>query len=506
MKSFRNKKAIFFLAIFTSFLLLGSCVPGSQKLISKKYPEGFSFKHPKNWQVQIVDKAYIWASAKQGEQDSSFILVYPFFLRRFKKSLSWLHQNLPALSKFFKEVKFEKTQQIRNLPDEALAKFNFRRNNISYQGIALCSIQEKSGILYVMGASQEDFKDKRNRLVAILESFKFEEPKKGKPQPTSRPRIKYTTWQDPLENAFSLEVPQGWAIEGGTFRRASVDLVHVLLATSPDQKIRIQFNDGNLPVFATPSPILAMAGFREGAWYSPGYGVRMLVKRYTPGRYFLNEYLQSHFRSKLTQFELVSQKDRNDVVQIFNRIYSQFKAYGISFTLHAGDAAFRYEQNTQPFVGYGLALTQIIQSVGTQGGQWSVPLLVIYTCPATQAEAVHQISEHIFQSVIINPQWAASQQQIAVNVSQIVTQTNQEISRIINDSYWARQRTLDDTNRRFSNYILGKTDVVDPATGEKWKAEAGHNYYWRKDYTGQVRGTEVFERPDIDFSPLIEFY
>lgn len=505
MKLLRSKNLNSFLFIFLLFPLVSSYGPGSQKLITKKYPEGFSLKHPKNWNIQITDKAFIWASAKEEEKDSSFILVFPFFLKKVTKSLTWLHQNLANLSKFFNKVQFEKTHQIRNLPDEALVKFTFQRNNNPYKGIALCSIFEKSGVLYVMAASEDDFDEKRNQLVTILESFIFEKPEKGMLEAPSTPIVKYTTWQDPLEKAFSLEVPQGWKIEGGTFRRAAVDLVHVLLATSPDKKIRIQFNDNNLPVFATPSPVLAMAGFMEGSWYSPGYGVQLLVKRYTPGHYFLNEYLQTNFRPHLSKFEIVSQKNRPDLVETFNRIYSQFMAYGISFTLHAGEAAFQCKQNDQRFVGYGFALTQIIQSMSMQGGHWSVPLLAIYTCPASEAETVHQISEHMFQSVKMNPQWVASQQQLAANVSQIVTQTNQEISRIINDSYWTRQRVMDDISRKFSNYILGTTDVVDPATGEKWKVEAGHNYYWRKDYTNQILGTEVFKRPDIDFSPLREF-
>ena len=64
---------------------------------------------------------------------------------------------------------------------------------------------------------------------------------------------------------------------------------------------------------------------------------------------------------------------------------------------------------------------------------------------------------------------------------------------------------MDDINRKFSNYILGVTDVVDPETGETWKVEAGHNYYWRRDFTNQVAGTRTADRPDINFSLLKEF-
>lgn len=505
MKTALNKKIIFFLFIFLIFIVFNSCSSGAQKLITKRYPDGFSLKHPENWQAQVVDKEYIWISADEAGMDQSFILVHPFFLKKLTKSSSWLHQNLPGLSRFFKKVTFDKIEQVRNLPDEWAAKFSFERNNLHCQGLALCSIQGKSGILYVMAASDANFEKERDKLLKILESFRFEQPDSNREKIVKKPKIQYTNWQDSVEKAFSLEVPRGWSVNGGTFRRASVDLIHVLQAISPDRKIRIQFNDSNIPVFTAPSPVLAMAGFREGSWYSPGYGVKMMVKRYTPGVYFLNEYIRKNYHPYLRNFKIVSQKDRPDVVSSFNRIYRKFMAYGISFTLHAGELAFRFEQDSQPFVGYGLALTQVTQSRAMQGGTWSVALMIIYTCPASEDEIVRKISEHMFQSVKMNPQWVAAQQQLTANVSQIVTQTNQEISRIINDSYWSRQKTLDKINRRFSNMILGVTDVVDPETGEKWKVEAGHNYYWRKEDTDQIVGSEIFERPDIDFSILKEF-
>ncbi|MFQ6083367.1 MAG: hypothetical protein ACE5WD_08410 [Candidatus Aminicenantia bacterium] len=37
--------------------------------------------------------------------------------------------------------------------------------------------------------------------------------------------------------------------------------------------------------------------------------------------------------------------------------------------------------------------------------------------------------------------------------------------------------------RIFSNAIVGNIDVIDPETGETWKVKAGHNYYWREDFT-----------------------
>lgn len=505
MKTFKCKNVILILCMAIGLIFIFACGHNSHKLVKTDYPEGFSLKHPADWQAKILDNTYIWVSPDQ-ETNSPFLLVYPFFLKEKIKSSFWIEKKLPALSKFFAEVEWEIKKQIRPLPDEAAAKFKFRRKGAQYQGIALCSIHQKSGVLYVMAAPLESYDKFKDQLVAMLESFRFEDQKQERDQIEDKPKIRYASWQDPQERAFSLEVPQGWEVKGGTFRRASVDLIHVLRAESPDQRMVIQFNDSNIPVFALPSPVLAMAGFVEGSWYSPGYDVRMMVKRYTPGVHFMTEYLNSTYRPHLRNFQIVNKENRPDIVSSFNRIYSQYSSYGISFTLHAGEAAFQFDQGSLPFVGYGLALTQVVQSTGMQGGgNWSLALMIIYTCPAPETQTVREIANHMFHSVRMNPQWVASQQQLAVNVSQIVTQTNQEISRIIDESYWSRQATLDDTHRRFSNTILGVTDVVDPETGEKWKVESGHNYYWRREHTNRIVGTEVYIRPEIDFSPLKEF-
>ncbi len=501
---FREHLGLFFLGIG---VLVSSvaCSSGSPKMEAKKYPQGFSLRHPDSWSAQVKEKKYIWLGV-QGEEKSPFVFVYPFFLGKSMDSRSWLKQNIPALGQFFEQASLEKVEQVRSFPDEAACRFLFRKDGAPYKGLALCSIFEKSGIVYALAAPEEKFEAQKRELLSILESFRFENPEEGASQEPTAPRTRYQSWKDPTENAFSIEIPQGWSVNGGTFRRASVDLVHVLNAISPDQKIRVQFNDQNLPIFAIPTEMLLWSGFREGSWYSPGYGVNMLVKRYLPGQHFLSEYLDQNYRRNLSGFSIVEQGDRPDVVANFNRIYSQLASRGVSFTLHAGDTSFRFIQESEPFVGYGLAVTQVVQAQAMGGGgNWNVALLLVYLCPEAGAATVREIAAHMFQSIRMNPTWVASQQQLTANVSQIVTQTSQEIARIIDESYWTRQAVLDDVHRKFSNYILGVTDVVDPETGETWRVEAGHNYYWRKNHARVIVGTEVAQRPDIDFSLLKEF-
>jgi len=487
---------------FAVCILQAACSSGGAGLSEKKYPEGYSLKQPAGWQAQVVDKAYILVSSPETAKEPAFLLVYPFFLKAATPAGAWFDQNLPKLSKFFAAPSIEKRQQLRARPDEWAVKFRFEKSGAAYAGLALCSIFERSGVLYVAASKADSFEKNRGTLLAMLQSFRFGEPSAGKEPDV--PKIQYVNFTDPVEQAFSLDVPQGWQTQGGTSRRASVDLVHALQTVSPGHKIQIQFNDQNIPAFVLPNQVLAFSGFSEGSWYSPGYGVRNLVKRYVPGAQFLTEYLQQNYKPRVDQFEFASRNDRPDIVADFNRIYAQFQSYGVQFSQHAGEAAFRFQQNGDPYVGYGLALTQIVYMPSMQGGNWTVALLLVYTSPEAEAEFAQQIFSHMFMSIKWNPQWLASQQQLTRDVSQIVSQTGQEISKIVSDAYWTRQGVMDNVNRRFSNYILGVTDVTDPETGQTWKVEAGHNYYWAKPGGEAVVGTNTFTRPDIDFTPLKE--
>ena len=104
-----------------------------------------------------------------------------------------------------------------------------------------------------------------------------------------RPGLTFTRFVDPRENAFSTEVPKGWKTSGGLFRFASVDTRGAVESTSPAGDIRVSAGDADLPPFTIPNQVLAMAGLREGSWYSPGYGVRMMVRQYQSGVVFAEE-------------------------------------------------------------------------------------------------------------------------------------------------------------------------------------------------------------------------
>lgn len=183
-------------------------------------------------------------------------------------------------------------------------------------------------------------------------------------------------WNDPREQAFSIEAPANWRTDGGTVRRGATDLVHTWSTAAPDGSARVVAGDAEIPTFTLPNQMLAMAGLREGSWYSPGYGVRMMVQRYMPGAAFAKWYVQTRVAPGCTNLQFMAEKDRTQDLSAINAQYAQFQAMGINLQMSAGEVSFRCVRAGQPVSGYYFATTLLTNSIQAGNGIWAVDQLV----------------------------------------------------------------------------------------------------------------------------------
>jgi len=305
-------------------------------------------------------------------------------------------------------------------------------------------------------------------------------------------KLQGVRWSDPKEQAFSLDVPVNWRMEGGTFRRAAVDLVHAFSMTAPDGSIRLTGGDPEMPPFTMPNQMLAMAGFREGSWYSPGYGVRMMVRRYMPGLAFVKSYVQSKVAQGCTNLQFTQEQDRTREFAAVNAQYAQFRQMGMNLQLTGGDVSFTCERGGQPVTGYYFATTVMTQTGGN--GIWMVDQLYGYTAQGGAEEEAARALSLVLETFQFNPQWLQMQQGVAMQTSKIVSQTQTEISRISRSSFENRQRVTSEATRKFSNAMLGLVDARDPATGREMKVDNAANYHWI-DNSGRIIGTQTDTKP-----------
>lgn len=473
-------------------LLLAPLAGFAQSWTHHNDPLGFTVDHPPGWRVTAAASGLVRVASPDG---ASFALVQPFLLASPATARAWLSLSLDQFAAVFPQARLTRLEQRSARPDEVIASLTYTGGRAT----ALCAIAGRAGMLYAIAAPPAQFPARRAELVRVLASFKYTQPAPAA-NPARGPQLDYVRWHDPKENAFSIEVPRGWTVTGGLFRFAPVDTRAAVSLVSPDGRIHIDSGDAEIPTYTTPTQMLAMTGFREGSWYSPGYGVNMIVSRYVPGVVYAAQYVQRKIAARCPGLQIQDSRDRPDLARQLGQLNMQ--SGFVSQQLTVGDVAFTCGDSMR---GVYLAGTVLTATAGTEGGLWNVKHLIGYTAPAGQVSTAEAVLRRLIESAQVNPEWFRMQQGVTAASSRIVAQTNAEISASMNETYWNRQRVQDRLSREWSNVILGQTDVVDPATGEKWKVASGHNYYWRKEGTDQVVGTDTWTRPDIDFTPLKEW-
>jgi hypothetical protein len=122
--------------------------------------------------------------------------------------------------------------------------------------------------------------------------------------------ISYAQWKDPLEQAFTLDVPRGWAIEGGMYRNDAMDERQYARAVSPDGRIIVNIFDPRVArnYIEPTSPLAIVSGASEGSMINQGI-TKNPVLRFLSGVQYAELYLNSYPEEGSTGVTILSRKD-----------------------------------------------------------------------------------------------------------------------------------------------------------------------------------------------------
>jgi len=220
----------------------------------------------------------------------------------------------------------------------------------------------------------------------------------------------WSKWTDPKENAFSLEVPQGWYVEGGLIRNPenpAVDCRPYIRVTSPDGTIIITRWDYRFPNVYTGQQL--------------------------SGLDFAELYLSKYPEAGCTGITITSIDNRGRVD------YSCYKN-GI---LMAGAIA----AQTAPI-----------------GSSWALRDLQSYLAPAQQAKIVESLLSHMVETSYWNPQWTASN----ANSEQYA---NQQYINKANQVLNANQQYTNNANQALNGYLnqMAEQNSVTQPVLEAWR-------------------------------------
>jgi hypothetical protein len=303
-------------------------------------------------------------------------------------------------------------------------------------------------------------------------------------------------WQafsDPNENAFQIEMPQGWRVGGGTARRSALQFRLWSTAVSPDGSTILSINDPQAPYYVAPSPMLISTGFSVGSLYSPGGGNVYIVAPYQTGSQFAAYWGSSKLSSFCKSVSIVSSRERPDLSQRVNSISASLGIY-----YDFGETTFSCSRNGVLMTADFLASTVM---VGGQGGLWMPDAIEAFVAPTPVAGMAAGILAHMLKSSQINPTWAMGQEQTTAAVSRIYSQTNSEISNMIMSGWEQRGAMIDRVMEEASRTRLGIDIYSDPSTGTEYTVNNTSHHYWT-DVTGNVVGTETDEAPGAGYHRL----
>ncbi len=337
-------------------------------------------------------------------------------------------------------------------------------------------------------------------------SPQIEPPPKPLPEPVikdktppikndSTSRLQFRTFRDPREGAFSVQVPTGWQVKGGTVRPANLRVTTFRVeAVSPDGAVTIHL-DMNEPGMVAPHPMLDALNIRDGGMYPDGGGGFIPVRRYTPGA----EYMISMVLPKrnLQNLQVVSQREWKDLAE-------KMVAVPGFDQVHVGEVAYSFQRENRTYHGGALAATRTFESQPGGLRNWHCGTLAFYEAPADRESVAKGALLRMINTWQMDARWSLAMDATMKKSIHQLSQAGNEMSNLVSQSYWHKDKAYTGIFRADAEVRRGTVELRDPRTGEQYTMakEPEADYFWIRP-NGQTLATPDNRPPSIDAEPLV---
>ncbi len=204
--------------------------------------------------------------------------------------------------------------------------------------------------------------------------------------------VRWTRFDDPVDNAFTVDVPAGWNVIGGITHRSRTDFSWYVTAVSPDGMVTVRIGDPQIG-FISSTPV-APPPVALGKAKKPDDSITA-ARPYETGADFALRYAKlmgSQLRLCDKPKTISSQEEANPpgfLDQIGTRTTT-----GDAFILCIDRA----------YVGYVIATT-----VAVAPDRWNVPWLAAFDAPVDRRAETAGVLQHIATSWSFSPAWIDKQ-------------------------------------------------------------------------------------------------
>ncbi len=502
---------------------------------------GFLLEHPAGWTVRTQGYTILAQSA----DGSSLVMVEGFAARPGETARAHVGNLSGSHPTLFPAARFDRIAQQPSQADQVVGALSFKNaRGQSEQARVLCLVYQGSGMLYALSSPSNSFAGDRATLLRVLMSIRFgvtanspaaaggaRVPAKGASTAANK-GLRFVRWDDPKEHAYSVEVPQGWTIEGGAFRVEPSDVRMMNRVISPEKDMMVQVGNENIPpTFIVPTPLM-MRTYRvpEGVAFSPNHMGQMMLLRYMPALDYNKWYLDKVIKQGIDDISVSRESEMAESSQRLTQEASSRAGAGVQIKVTVAQTEFkgRSKKDGRPVIGILISKVTVQASRSNPEliGWNALPEVMICVADEKQESRQQMLTEILTRlnqsyredpaytaraneqlnrdTAVLAQQGAAAIQQSKATTAAIAR--NAEANRqSIMGSYWARTGAQNSYNEKFNDYLGDRTGVSDPNTGQTYKVGSGYSNYYLDPRSNTIIGTNSADRPPVDFTVLREY-
>jgi hypothetical protein len=302
--------------------------------------------------------------------------------------------------------------------------------------------------------------------------------------PSSVPTAAAPAWvtlQDPFEQAFTVEVPQGWTAVGGLLRVGFSDWRIVVDVTSPDRQTEVRLGDV-IPInYLGPSPGYA----QEGQVVDLGLEGQPVAANYRSGPEFAVLYAHVRFYQTCPNPAADTADVNFSIPDYLSGAEPYFSASVTGQQTSIGRIA--YSCNAGQKIAFADTRTTVVQ-----GTTWWTPTLGSFIASPAEAPLARTVLLHLAQTFKLSAQWQNYQQQMDSEGEQYAVARQQ--AQMAQLGQWVQQfeQQMAQEQQNFQNLdnaLIGQTATIDPMTGQAANVWTGPNSEYWVDGAGNVVNT-----------------
>jgi len=298
----------------------------------------------------------------------------------------------------------------------------------------------------------------------------------------------WTKFQDPIEQAFAVEVPQGWTVRGGLFRLGISDVRPMLDMTSPDGRVNVRLGDLTISDYAVP----AQPNTQEGNAVDLGAQAQMVVARYRSGPEFAVIYSHARFRREC-------QQAAGDAMNVDFAVPNYMPEEAPPTRTSTGEIAYRCGTGAAQRIAFAYTRT------AAHGNLWTVPALGSFIGPANRVAEARAVLLHTVQTFKMSPQWQqqqkllddlavqyqrARQQKCPKALTQQMRQFEAQVETTRKQVALFEQQQMGTLQDGFSQSLRGVTPTSDPFAGKVREVWTGTKCNYWTNGSGAVVNTD----------------